>query len=68
MDMTVALLFSYIDRSPIEFKLGHQNQKTSPPTSSATTYLLDKSYQETANGEAIKAFQEKCGTFVSNWH
>jgi hypothetical protein len=34
----------------------------------STAYLLDKSYQEAANADAIKAFKEKCGTFVSNWH
>jgi len=34
----------------------------------STTYVLDKSYQETANTDAIKAFKEKCGAFVSNWH
>ncbi len=34
----------------------------------STAYLLDKSYQEAANADAIKAFKEKCGTFVNNWH
>jgi hypothetical protein len=33
-----------------------------------TTYLLDKSYQETANADAIKTFKEACGRFVSDWH
>ena len=32
------------------------------------TYLLDGSYQATANNEAIAAFKRKCAEVASNWH
>jgi hypothetical protein len=34
----------------------------------SAAYLLDRSYQESTNSEAINEFEQKCAKFASNWH